>query len=470
MARGGRNPSATGDAPEGSLAPQASLLARTNVVLAFSAVAIVATALVALQVLVVGPMTERSADDEAGLVVLSAQTWAELPDYTDARPAFELEMARMHDLVISSDLRDLPPVQADNDYHALLRTRISERLGAPVRLLEGDELVWAELPIPGGRLQIGFVPGQQDEQLPYVGLVIGIVGTVIVLVTSSLVVRRIAQPLAETAWAVEAFRGAEGFAPLPEKGPRELVTLAQSFNRMARDISALLSSRTTLLAGISHDLRTPLARMRLAVELLPDDVDPALVARMAGNLEQMDELIGDALRFARSAGEAAQELLLKPYIESVVADIDTDVAVRWRGDEEARGLVAPGALRRVLANLIDNARRHAGEAAVVVEVGDELIVHVVDAGPGIPEAERERVFQPFFRLAPPERGDAGGSGLGLAIVQQLCLAHGWRVGIDASEAGGADVWLSISTLIQTDTKTPPAEISGKQPFGRMTAG
>ncbi len=447
-----------------------SLLARTNVVLAFSAVAIAATALAALQVFVVGPMTERSADDEAGLVVLSAQTWAELPDYTDARPAFELEMARMHDIVISPDLRNLSPAAADNDYYALLRARISERLGAPVRLLEGDELVWADLPIPGGRLQIGFSPGQQDEQLPYVGLIIGVVGAVIVLVTSSLVVRRIARPLAETAEAVEAFRGSEGFSPVPEKGPRELVTLAESFNRMARDISALLSSRTTLLAGISHDLRTPLARMRLAVELLPDDVDRKLVARMEGNLERMDELIGDALRFARGAGEAAQELLLKPYIESVVADVDAGVPVRWNGNEEARVLVAPGAFARVLANLVDNARRHAEDAAVVVNVGDELGVHVVDSGPGIPEEERERVFQPFFRLQPPRTRDPGGSGLGLAIVQQLCLAHGWRVGIDTSDSGGADVWISVSTLIQTDTKPPAGEITGKQPFGTMPAG
>ena len=447
-----------------------SLLARTNVVLAFSAVAIVATALAALQVFVVGPMTERSADDEAGLVVLSAQTWVELPDYTDARPAFELEMARMHDLVISPDIRDLPPAAEDNDYYALLRARISERLGAPVRLLEGDELVWAELPIPGGLLQIGFAPGQQDDQLPYVGLIIGVVGAVIVLVTSFLVVRRIAQPLAETAGAVEAFRGAEGFSPLPEKGPRELVTLAESFNRMAREISTLLSSRTTLLAGISHDLRTPLARMRLAVELLPDDVDRKLVARMEGNLERMDELIGDALRFARGAGEAAQELLLKPYVESVVADVDPEVPVRWRGDEEARGLVAPSAFARVLANLVDNARRHGENAAVVVEVAGALTVHVVDSGPGIPEGDRERVFQPFFRLDRPSAREAGGSGLGLAIVQQLCLAHGWRVGIGASASGGADVWVSVSTLIQTDTKPPAGEITGKQPFGRMSVG
>ena len=447
-----------------------SLLARTNVILAISAVAIVGTALAASQFFVIGPMTERSADDEAGLVVLSAQTWAELPDYTDARPAFELEMTRMHDLVISSDIRDLPTADEDNAYYALLRARISERLGAPVRLLEGDELLWAELPIPGGRLQIGISPGEQGVDLPYVGLTIGIVGAIIVFGTSFLVVRRIARPLAETAAAVEAFRGAEGFSPLPEKGPRELVTLAQSFNHMAREISELLSNRTTLLAGISHDLRTPLARMRLAVELLPEDVDPELVGRMAGNLERMDELIGDALRFARGAGEAPQELLLKPYVESIVAEVDETIAVDWRGDEQVRGMVPPGALARVLVNLIDNAREHAEAARVSVRVGADVAVHILDGGPGIPEADREKVFQPFFRLDRGRGRSTGGSGLGLAIVHQLCSAHGWRVGIDASDSGGADVWIAFSTLIQTDTKPAVREISEKQQFGSISAG
>ena len=149
--------------------------------------------------------------------MLSAQTWVELPGNTDARPAFEFEMARMHDLIISSDIRDLPLADTDDDYNALLRIRLAQRLGAPVRLLESDDLLWAELELPAGRLQVGFSP-QREVQPLYVTLIIGVMGAVIVILTSYFIVRRIASPLQETANAVEAFRGAESFAPLPEKG------------------------------------------------------------------------------------------------------------------------------------------------------------------------------------------------------------------------------------------------------------
>lgn len=430
-----------------------SLLWRTNAVLALSAVVIIATAFLAVQRLVMAPMTEKLADDEAGLVVLSAQTWVELPSYTDARPAFELEMARMHDLIISPDLRALPPADTADSYVAMLADNISARLGAPVRLLEGDGLLWADLPVPGGRLQIGFVPGRQDIQPIYVGLAIGAIGAGIVFGAAFFMVRRIAGPLVETANSVEAFRGAEGFSPLPERGPRELVALATNFNRMAREVSRLFSSRTTLLAGISHDLRTPLARMRIAVELLPDTVDRKLVERMERNLQAMDELIGDALRFARGAREAQRELVAKPLIEGIVAEADTAMPVRWRGALDARAHIAPGAFRRVLLNLLDNARQHAQGAAVVVEAGAAITVHVIDRGPGIPEADRERVFEPFHRVERGGHGQAtGGSGLGLAIVRQLCQAHGWEVSIGASACGGVDVCVSVTSLTQSDTK------------------
>lgn len=425
-----------------------SLLTRTNFVLGWSAVAIAVTAITAMDIFVISPMTERSADDEAGLLVLSAQTWVELPDYTDARPAFEFEMMRMHDLIISSDIRDLPPADPDNDFYALLRTRLAERLGAPVRLLEGDGLLWAEMELPAGRLQVGFSP-QRDVEPLYVALIIGVMGAVIVIGTSYFIVRRIARPLEETANAVEAFRGAEGFSTLPEKGPRELVTLALSFNRMAREISELLSNRTTLLAGISHDLRTPLARMRLALELLPANVDPKLVQRMENNLERMDELIGDTLRFARGAGEVPQEVLLKPFIESL---LDDDIPIAWQGEESLRVSIATGAFERVMANLVANALQHARDARVVVVVRSELVaVHVIDRGPGIPREERERVFQPFFRLDSSRSQETGGSGLGLAITQQLCQAHGWRITLSDASGGGTDACVSFPASIQTAT-------------------
>ena len=425
-----------------------SLLTRTNLVLGWSAVAIAVTAITAMDFFVISPMTARSADDEAGLLVLSAQTWVELPDYTDARPAFEFEMMRMHDLVISSDIRDLPLADPDNDFYTLLRTRLTERLGAPVRLLEGDDLLWADMQLPAGRLQVGFSP-QRDVEPLYVALIIGVMGAVIVIGTSYFIVRRIARPLEETANAVEAFRGAEGFSTLPEKGPRELVTLALSFNRMAREISELLSNRTTLLAGISHDLRTPLARMRLALELLPANVDPKLVQRMENNLERMDELIGDTLRFARGAGEVPQEVLLKPFIESL---LDDDIPIVWQGEESLRVSIATGAFERVMANLVANALQHARDARVVVVAKSELVaVHVIDRGPGIPREERERVFQPFFRLDSSRSQETGGSGLGLAITQQLCQAHGWRITLSDGPEGGTDACVSFPASIQAAT-------------------
>ena len=447
-----------------------SLLARTNVVLVLVAVVITATAFAAVQGLVIAPMKNRLADDEAGLVTLAAQTWVELPDYTDARPAFELEMARMHDLIISSNIRDLPSADAGDAYNVLLAESIATRLGAPARLLAGDDLLWAEVPVPGGRLQIGFSPGQQDIQPIYVGLAIGIVGAGLVFGAAFVMVRRIARPLVETANAVEAFRGAEEFASLPERGPRELVALARNFNRMAREVSGLLSNRTTLLAGISHDLRTPLARMRIAIELLPDAVDRKFIERMERNLEAMDALIGDALRLARGAGEAPQELHLKPCIEAIVKDFGQGVRVDWRGDQDARCLIAPGAFRRVLMNLLDNARQHAQSPRVAVRIGEEAAVHVIDSGPGIPEVDRERVFEPFYRLERSRSRDTGGSGLGLAIVRQLCQAHGWRATIDGNEGGGVDVCVSVSPLIRTDTKSPRCEIPQKQPAGKLAHG
>jgi two-component system osmolarity sensor histidine kinase EnvZ len=238
----------------------------------------------------------------------------------------------------------------------------------------------------------------------------------------------------------ETFRGGEGFEPLPEQGPQELVSLARNFNTMAREISTLLSNRTTLLAGISHDLRTPLTRMRLALELLPPNVDPKLVARFERNLEAMDGLIGDALRFARGAGEAPQEVELVPFIEDVLASFDPPIPLTVDAAGGLRIAVAPGALQRVLVNLVNNGLQHGDNVRVLLR-GRE--VHVVDSGPGIPEAAREEVFQPFFRLDRSRNVNTGGSGLGLAVVQQLCQAQGWRVRIQEGPEGGADVVISL---------------------------
>ncbi|MDZ7668892.1 MAG: ATP-binding protein [Gammaproteobacteria bacterium] len=355
-------------------------------------------------------------------------------------PTFELELAQSHDLIISGEQQTLEPADLDQPYLSLLQEKLSERLGIDVLLEEGSQLVWASVPMGGFDLQIGFSPTRRDIQPLYVGIIIVVLGALVVFLTSLIIVQRITRPLVLAADRAETFRGGENFEPLPERGPKELVSLASNFNTMAREISTLLSNRTTLLAGISHDLRTPLTRMRLALELLPDDVDPELVKRFERNLEAMDALIGDALRFARGAAESAQEIDLAGFLEDILASFDPPVPLTVEGPQAQRVELAPGALQRILVNLINNGLQHGDDVRVVLR-GREI--HVLDSGPGIPEGARQEVFQPFFRLDHSRNVSTGGSGLGLAIVQQLCQAQGWRVRIQEAPGGGADVVITL---------------------------
>jgi two-component system, OmpR family, osmolarity sensor histidine kinase EnvZ len=415
-----------------------SLLVRTNLTLAVSALLIVVIAVLALNQFVIEPIAERSADDEAALLVLSAQTWVELPP--EARPYFELELAQSHDLIISAEQQELAPADLGRPYLSLLEEKLGERLGTEVALRQGNELLWVDVPMGGVDLQIGFSAGRRDIQPLYVGIIIVVLGALVVFMTSLYIVQRVTRPLVLVASRAETFRGGENFEPLPESGPEELVSLARNFNTMAREISALMSNRTTLLAGISHDLRTPLTRMRLALELLPENVDPSLVARFERNLEVMDGLIGDALRFARGTGEAPESLELLPFVRDVMGTFDPPIPVTAEMAEGLRLSLAPGALQRVLVNLVNNGLQHGDNVRVQVRARE---IHVIDSGPGIPESAREAVFQPFFRLDRSRNASTGGSGLGLAIVQQLCQAQGWRVRIEPGPEGGTDVVVSL---------------------------
>ena len=185
-------------------------------------------------------------------------------------------------------------------------------------------------------------------------VVIAGLGAGIVFLTSLLIVRRIARPLVQVAKQAEEFRGLADIEPLPETGPRELVSLARNFNTMASEIALLLANRTTLMAGISHDLRTPLTRMRLALALLPEDVDPSLIQRFENNLEAMDTLISDALRFAKGTREERQPVALGPLVEDMLGSFDQEVAFHTSVEPQLVAELALNAFSRVFMNLVGN--------------------------------------------------------------------------------------------------------------------
>jgi two-component system osmolarity sensor histidine kinase EnvZ len=265
------------------------------------------------------------------------------------------------------------------------------------------------------------------------------------LLGASLIAASISRPLRALAAAAQRVGRGERPAPLSEQGPRELATVSSAFNRMASDLAALEHERAMVLAGISHDVRTPLSRLRLALEM--SGADAATAQGMRADIEEMDQVIGQFLEFARGEAEAREPQDPKPLL----AEIGEHYAKLGRRVQVAGADVGPFpfarmALRRAIGNLIDNALRHAGEP-VEVQVRrerDHVVVEVLDRGPGIPPGEAERLKRPFTRLD-EARGGGGGAGLGLAIVDRVARAHGGRLELAPRPGGGLAARLLLGT-------------------------
>jgi two-component system osmolarity sensor histidine kinase EnvZ len=209
----------------------------------------------------------------------------------------------------------------------------------------------------------------------------------------------------------------------------------------------LLDGRTTLLAGLSHDLRTPLARMRLALEMLSRRPDPALIERLDKDVEQMNRLVGDMLELARGlGGEAPQRVDVAALLQEMAAQAGE---AGTRVEVSAGPCVvsaAPVALRRLLDNLLANAQRYGGGQPVELRAtrsDDGVRIGVLDRGPGIPEDQIEAVFRPFHRVEPSRNPVTGGAGLGLAIVRQLAQSNGWAVSLENRSGGGLAAWVVL---------------------------
>jgi two-component system, OmpR family, osmolarity sensor histidine kinase EnvZ len=262
-----------------------------------------------------------------------------------------------------------------------------------------------------------------------------------------LIASSIARPLAALTRAAARIGRGEAHQPLAEEGPRELRSLGAAFNRMARDLESMERERAMVLAGISHDVRTPLSRMRLALEMsgATSDEMRADAAAMVADIEEIDAIIGQFLDFARGVNEqkAPQDLggLLEELVEHY-ARLGKDVSFK----KETDGMLpfARMAVRRAVGNLIDNALRYGKEPIEIrlASNGAATLVEVSDRGPGIPPGEVERLKRPFTRLESARSGPAG-SGLGLAIVERVARAHGGALELGPRAGGGLVARLSL---------------------------
>jgi signal transduction histidine kinase len=228
------------------------------------------------------------------------------------------------------------------------------------------------------------------------------------------------------------------------RGAPEIRKLISAVNDMQSRIAALVKGRTMLLGAISHDLKTYITRLRLRAEGLDDERRE----RATRDLEDMTALIDDAIAVARGAtvSDRRERVDLMALVRVEAAERpDRSIEIEELAQNtECTVLGDPVALHRVLANLLDNALRHGTRAAVSVDCREQVVaIAVDDDGPGIPDAEREAVFEPFYRLETSRSRTTGGSGLGLAIVRQIVAAHGGTIAIGTSPLGGARLALTL---------------------------
>ncbi|MFJ4349761.1 sensor histidine kinase [Pseudomonas sp. NPDC089428] len=260
----------------------------------------------------------------------------------------------------------------------------------------------------------------------------------VLLFCTWLAVRLAIGPLTRLAQAVDDLDPDKPGVLLDESGPREVKYAAVAFNALQARIAAYLKERMQLLAAISHDLQTPITRMKLRVEVMDEGVEKE---KLWHDLDAMEHLVREGVAYARSMDintESPCRINLDAFLDSVVFDYqDSGAQVQRHGNTGSLLETRPHALRRVLVNLVDNALKFAGKAELEVsrEHGKTLI-RVLDEGPGIPAEELDEVLKPFYRVESSRNRSTGGTGLGLAIAQQLTQAMGGRLTLSNRKNGG----------------------------------
>ena len=277
------------------------------------------------------------------------------------------------------------------------------------------------------------------------GLMVNMTLLVILLVIALYIAARgITRPLSRLATAADNIGRGLRQPKLEEKGARELRHAARAFNTMQDRLHRYLDSRTRVLAAMSHDLKTPLTRLRLQVETQIED--PALQARFGKELDEMEGMVRGALALFRGlndeeAFEPVDMNLLLETIRAEFVEMGLDVTVEGRALGTLPG--KPQALKRCITNLVGNAVNFGGRASIVVRDGARLEISVCDAGPGIAPEEIEKVFEPFYRVESSRNRDTGGSGLGLSIARDVAQAHGGSLVLENRAEGGLEARLKL---------------------------
>lgn len=332
---------------------------------------------------------------------------------------------------------DLPALQPAR---ARLKREFGEDTDLYVRPRNAD-LFLIKLPVGEYAYWVVFPRNRIERDTGWAWVGWAVFGTVISLAGAYLLVRLINRPLRELSRAARAIGHGQTPPPVGESGPAEIRAVAVAFNQMQEDLGRQERERATFLAGVSHDLRTPLARLRLNVEMLDGKVDQPTREGMVQDIGDMDGIVGQFLDFARAE---ANEAPLQGDLNALARDageraVRSGAHIRYELGDVPPIKLRPVAVRRMLSNLVDNAVKHGGSEILIRtgRVGDRVVLGILDRGPGIPESEVDRLKQPFTRLDAARSGQSG-AGLGLAIVDRIARLHEGTLELRAREGGGLE--------------------------------
>ena len=398
------------------------------------------------------PMSNRAADDMAAFISMVSESWSFLNEQEQAQ--FQTHLREDHQLFITSDPVSVTAIKKYYPFIPRLEKALFLHTGQQIVIKQHlDErcCFWVNVLQKGQVVSVGFFHERIGPQPPMALVGILASGSLLILVTTILLVRRITSPVRKLSKAANQFGMGDFSTRIPETGPKELASLAHSFNRMAQELTQLMSNRTILFAGISHDLRTPITRMQIALELLEDNNNSRLIAGLRNDLKEMERLIQQALELVKGLDKNHPvETDLDQLIAAIVADYQRQrQTIHWQLSQCGVCKIEVDTLRRVLVNLLDNAFRYGGGEPVelsCIRKDTNLIIRIMDQGPGIPKEQLEAVFQPFFRLDSSRSKKTGGSGLGLAIVRQLCDVHGWKIRLLPGKGKGLEACLIIPII------------------------
>ena len=427
-----------------------TLFARTVTTISFLLLVFVLLASSVIFYYIMTPMARQSASHLAALVTLSAQTWVELPPET--RHDFETELKQQHRITLLRQKQNLQPITINTPFFRFFKEEVNSYLGNEVEVLEEfkpDFWIWVKIPIASRTLYVGFSHNIIGPNPPLVLFILVISGALLVILSSLFLVRNLIRPLNHLLLATKKIGQGQSLQPLLETGPEELAQLTRSFNTMNTQIQELLQNRTILLAGISHDLRSPIARVRLALEMLDKQRDNSLIERIYKDLEEMNQLIQRTLELSKglsAVSEVPQMIEISSFLEKNIRLYSGSSIIQYVAEESCHMSIPVNVLDRVFNNLLENAIRygHNQPIAIKTQCGQGICsIHLLDQGLGIPEDQLNAIFQPFYRIESSRNTETGGNGLGLAIVQQLCKAHGWEIQIKSTLNQGTEAILNI---------------------------